>query len=308
MDVAQALANLRKVNSGKQLVRFVEDEFVQVILFNINQLGKLAQEICETANNQIGSSILAKQTGKVEELGIKFLDLKRLINIKMEINQAIEEQGSPELKKRIDGLKPQKFASALEELDNVANIVFKKEYSIELQKKLLKEIKDGIEKRRSLEQGAQIISPLEAAPAEGLLNSFLEIFRKAKENEFVDPKAIKSGYNFLFHLMVTCFKENLKMLLRSEDSPQPKLLFAVLTQAHRLYKICEEFQAHVGIRPPQQYRKALENVKALAKAKLDDFKAPEKEKLLLLLNSWPELISSIVFTEEVRMNEFDMKE
>jgi hypothetical protein len=52
----------------------------------------------------------------------------------------------------------------------------------------------------------------------------------------------------------------------------------------------------------------LENVKALAKAKLDDFKAPEKEKLLLLLNSWPELISSIVFTEEVRMNEFDMKE
>ena len=254
---------------------------------------------------QVGS--LSTLFSHSQDSGIPYVQLKSIMERKKEIEGAVEGQGNEELVEEIERSMPEGYHLVIDNLSRISKKVFLKEAAPEIEWNLVSICKERIEGRRLHQEEESIETrsrrsteprlALNRSHSEEYLNTFVQLLREAHENPFVNKEVLSVAHEFLFHVLVSCFKENYHSLLRVADNPHHKSMYLSLSQAYRLLSLSSEFSSIVSIEPPIKYRGILKEIKALAEQQLKNFDEKERNKLEEMFDRWPMKGSRVNFKE-----------
>eukprot|EP00475_Leptophrys_vorax_P039291 TRINITY_DN7073_c0_g1_i2.p1 TRINITY_DN7073_c0_g1~~TRINITY_DN7073_c0_g1_i2.p1 ORF type:complete len:355 (+),score=120.90 TRINITY_DN7073_c0_g1_i2:505-1569(+) len=309
---AETLAIIRKAPVIQSLfMQFLENSFLQLAAHDLTKAfndGKRTLEAVQDQMNMSNAALASSKNllpGQAGRQIVTFNEMKKVIEEMSSTLKAIDRQNrdnqgkelssGQELREKVMEKKPQGYDELLQSLEDLSSQAFKKEVASQLQDKLLTRVQTEIQKRRKIEESRKVTDGTKAVehpePPEAVLNSFLTLLKQAEDNGYIEQRALDVGYQFLFHLLVSTFKENYKLLLRAEDAPEPKQLFAVLSQGFRLATITKDYSSHISVRMPQKYKNSLDLAKDNANERLNLFTNSDKEKLEKMLKNWPDLSS-----------------
>jgi hypothetical protein len=231
------------------------------------------------------------------DIGLKYSDVKQVLDQVHELEESLSARKDAQVQSDIAAKVPPDFESNLRELERVSGKIFEKEHARGIETKLLAFCKKRIAENKKARQIADMdvhernkrgaAAPVHDPADEVFLNKFLKALRDARGNAYVHKEAILIGYQFLFHILVACYKQSYHAILRAEDNPLPRALYSAISQSYRLAVVSEEFCDHVKVKPPYKYRLSLRKAIDNAKSDMKRFTMQERERLENYFKTWP---------------------